>query len=44
MMQDSGKYLDLLKQMLQEEERAYQKSSALMFDSLCITAECFERT
>ncbi len=38
------KYLEVLKQTLGEEEKAYETTSMIMFDKLCITPECFERT
>jgi hypothetical protein len=41
---DHKKYLDALKGTVSEEEQAYEKSSIEMFDKLCITPECFERS
>lgn len=41
---DHKKYLATLKQVIMEEEKAYEASSMIMFDKLCITPECFERT
>jgi hypothetical protein len=41
---DHKKYLDALKATVAEEESAYEKSSMEMFDKLCITPECFERS
>jgi hypothetical protein len=42
--EDSKKYLDALKSTMAEEEKSYESSSTAMFDKLCITQECFERT
>mmetsp|Transcript_27347 Transcript_27347/g.20493 ORF Transcript_27347/g.20493 Transcript_27347/m.20493 type:complete len:117 (+) Transcript_27347:305-655(+) len=33
-----------MKDGINEEEKAYEASSQLIFDKLCITPECFERT
>lgn len=41
---DSKKYMEALKGGVQEEEKAFEGSSRIMFDKLCITQECFERT
>jgi len=41
---DAKKYLEALKQSIADEEGAYEQSSQIMFDKLCITPECFERT
>eukprot|EP00347_Sterkiella_histriomuscorum_P010965 403374259 len=41
---DPKKYLEALKQTIQEEEQAYERSSSEMFDKLCITPEMFERS
>lgn len=38
------KYLEVLKTNIQEEEKAYEQSSRLVFDALNITQECFEKT
>jgi phosphoribosylaminoimidazole (AIR) synthetase len=36
--------LELLKEVIQEEEKAYEKSSTMLFDKLCISPEFFERS
>lgn len=41
---DPKKYMDSLKKNIQDEEKAYESSSTVMFDKLCITPEMFERT
>jgi hypothetical protein len=41
---NAKKYLELLKDVIQEEEKAYEKSSTLLFDKLCISPEFFERS
>ena len=41
---DSKVYLEALKAGIQEEEKAFEGSSRVMFDKLCITQECFERS
>jgi hypothetical protein len=41
---DSKKYLAALKQGIQDEESTYQRTSEELFEKLCITPECFERT
>jgi len=41
---DAKKYLQLMKDGIAEEEKVYETSSQLVFDKLCITPECFERT
>lgn len=41
---DPKKYLEALKATVSEEESAYEKASIEMFDKLCITPECFERS
>lgn len=38
------KYLEVLKTTLGDEEKAYESSSMIIFDKLCISPECFERT
>lgn len=42
--QDPKKYLEALKATIAQEEQAYEKASAEMFDKLCITPEMFERS
>jgi hypothetical protein len=37
-------YLQTLKDNINDEEKAYESSSAVMFDKLCITPEMFERS
>ena len=37
-------YLDALRSTMAEEEKSYESSSSAMFEKLCITPECFERT
>jgi ElaB/YqjD/DUF883 family membrane-anchored ribosome-binding protein len=41
---DAKKYLEALKQTVQEEEQAYEKSSQEMFERLCISPDMFERS
>lgn len=41
---DAQKYLDALKQVIKDEEKAYEQSATIMFDALCISQECFEKT
>ena len=41
---DHKKYLELLKKTITDEEGAYEASSQIMFDKLCITPEMFERS
>lgn len=41
---DAKTYMEALKSGVQEEEKAFETSSRIMFDKLCITQECFERT
>eukprot|EP00351_Strombidinopsis_sp_SopsisLIS2011_P005144 CAMPEP_0116879296 /NCGR_PEP_ID=MMETSP0463-20121206/11093_1 /TAXON_ID=181622 /ORGANISM="Strombidinopsis sp, Strain SopsisLIS2011" /LENGTH=369 /DNA_ID=CAMNT_0004528469 /DNA_START=287 /DNA_END=1396 /DNA_ORIENTATION=- len=41
---DSKAYLEELKSSINEEEKAFEGSSQIMFDKLCISPECFERT
>lgn len=41
---NAKKYLDTLKVSIQEEEKAYEQSSTLLFDRLNISPECFERS
>lgn len=41
---DAQKYLKAMKDVIQEEETAYEESANIMYDKLCITPECFERT
>jgi hypothetical protein len=41
---DHKKYLQTLKDVITEEEKSYESSSQAMFDKLCISPECFERT
>ena len=36
--------MNALKGNIQDEEKAYELSANIMFDKLCITPECFERT
>ncbi len=36
-MKDYKQYLVQLKENLQDEEKAYEQSSVLMFDKLCIS-------
>lgn len=41
---DPKKYLEAIKGVIAEEEKSYEDSSQVMFEKLCITPECFERT
>lgn len=41
---DSKKYLEALQKTVQEEEKAYEASSQIIFDKLCISTENFERS
>lgn len=41
---DAQQYLTALKSNINEEEKAYESSSRLVFDALSITTECFEKT
>ena len=41
---DAKKYLEALKKTVSDEEQAYEKSSAEMFERLCISPEMFERS
>lgn len=41
---DAKAYLEALKKGINEEEKAYEASSRLMFDALSITSETFEKT
>lgn len=41
---DHKKYYDALQKTIQEEEKAYEKSSEILFEKLCITPEMFERS
>lgn len=41
---DSQAYLKALKENIADEEKAYESSSVVMFDKLCITPEAFQRT
>ena len=41
---DSKKYLEALQKTVQEEEKAYEASSQIIFDKLCISQENFERS
>ena len=42
--QDHKKYLEALQKTVQEEEKAYEASSQVIFEKLCITPENFERS
>ena len=42
--EDHKKYLEALQKTVQEEEKAYEASSQVIFDKLCITPENFERS
>lgn len=37
-------YMNALKEHVKTEEKAYEESSAIMFEKLCITKENFERS
>lgn len=41
---DHKKYYEALQKTIQEEEKAYEKSSEVLFEKLCITPEMFERS
>jgi hypothetical protein len=41
---DHKKYYEALQKTIQEEEKAYEKSSEILFEKLCITPEMFERS
>ena len=41
---DHKAYLEALKSSIGDEEKAYESSSRVMFDKLCMTPELFERT
>jgi len=41
---DHKKYLAALQKCVNEEERAYEQSSVLLFDELSISPELFERS
>jgi hypothetical protein len=41
---DHKAYLEALRKTVQEEEKAYEASSQIIFDKLCITQENFERS
>jgi hypothetical protein len=41
---DNKLYLDALQKTVQEEEKAYEASSQIIFDKLCISPENFERS
>ena len=41
---DSKKYLEALQKTVQEEEKAYEASSKIIFDKLNISSEQFERS
>ena len=41
---DHKKYMEALKQSVNEEESAYEQASQIMFDKLCISPEMFERS
>ena len=41
---DHKKYLEALQRTVQEEEKAYEQSSNILFDKVCITSENFERS
>mgnify|MGYP001447178484 CR=1 FL=1 len=41
---DHKKYLEALQKTVSEEEKAYEASSQVIFDKLCITPENFERS
>ena len=42
--EDHKKYLEALQKTVQEEEKAYEASSQVIFDKHCITPENFERS
>lgn len=41
---DGKKYLEQLQKTIQEEEEFYEQSSNIIFEKLCISPECFQRT
>ena len=41
---DHKKYYEALENNIKEEEKAYEKSSEVLFEKLCITPEMFERS
>lgn len=41
---DGKKYLEQLQKTIQEEEEFYEQSSNIIFERLCISPECFQRT
>jgi len=41
---DAQAYLASLKANIQEEEKAYESSSQLVFDAISISQQCFEKT
>ena len=41
---DTKLYLDALQATVKEEEAAYEASSQIIFDKLCISPENFERS
>ena len=41
---DHSKYLEALQKTIQDEERAYEKSSEILFEKLSISPEMFERS
>ena len=41
---DAKAYLTSLKANIAEEEKAYEASSRVMFEALCITPEMFEKS
>lgn len=41
---DAKKYLAELKSSIAEEEKAYESASQIIFERLCISPECFERS
>lgn len=41
---DSKKYLEALQKTIAEEEKAYEKSSEILFEKLSISPEMFERS
>lgn len=41
---DHKKYHEALQKTIMEEEKAYEKSSEILFEKLCISAEMFERS
>ena len=41
---DHKKYLEALQATVAEEEKAYEQSSNIIFEKLCISPEMFERS